>query len=370
MISRVADGCFWLTRYLERADTLARLLGVHHALHIDAGLPVERRWRPLVVVTGQEADFRARIGTDAFEDGEAVQHYLTWDAGHPASLYSAVRGARENARTVREIMSLEAWESVNGLWLWMRGPAARRLYQRDRNAFYEHLVQAAVLFHGVSHATMLHDEPFSFMKLGRAVERIGQTARILDVQNPDDTPAAGDASDTGRWLAILRSCCAFDPFFQRATRPLSLAAVTSFLLFDRSFPRSVLYNLDEARGLLATLRRDDPLGLPRRSRDALERLRGELLQMHVTDVEKRGLHATLTWIVDSTAALCDAIHDDYLDPPMAWLRHCVRAVESLDGAARRDAEADRRPPRTAPYAGGRAEGSPGASRLLPSTGAA
>lgn len=333
MISRVAEGCFWLTRYLERVDTLARLLDVHHVLHIDAGLPAERRWRPLVVVTGQEADFLARLGARAFERGETVQEYLTWDPDHPASLYSAVHGARENARTVREIMSLEAWEAINDLWLWMRGRESRRLYGRDRGAFYERLVRATVLFHGVAYATMLHDEPFTFMKLGRAVERTGQTARILDVHGqPEVVPATDAALETARCLAILRSCCAYDPFFRSTAQPLCREAVTRFLLFDVSFPRSVLYSLDEARSLLFDLRRGDPLGLPRRSRAALDRLRGELLQMNVADVEQRGLHNTLTWIVGATAELCDAIHDDYLDPPMAWLRHCVRVIESVDAA--------------------------------------
>jgi uncharacterized alpha-E superfamily protein len=329
VISRVADGCFWLTRYLERVDALARLLDVHHGLRIDAALPDERRWHPLVVATGQEADFVARIGAGSFTDGEAVEHYLTWDVDHPSSLSSAVRGARENARTVREIMSLEAWEAINDLWLWMRGRESQRLYQRNRSAFYEHLVQSTVLFHGVAYGTMLHAEPFSFMKLGRAVERVGQTARILDIQSENPVAPSEAGVDAAGWLATLRSCCAFDPFF-RCALPLSRRAVTRFLLFNREFPHSVLYGLDEVRLLLGTLRRDDPVGLPRRSRAVLERLRGELLQMDVTDVERHGLHQTLTWIVRETAHLCDAIHDDYLDPPMAWLRHCVRVIEFVD----------------------------------------
>ena len=336
MISRVADGCFWLTRYLERVDTLARLLAVHHALHIDAGPAGAERWRPLLRVTGQEADFVARAGAAFVDDGEAVQRHLTWDEDHPSSLLAAVRGARENARTVREIMSLETWEAVNDLWLWMRGRAARRLYERNRAAFYERLVQGTVLFHGVAHSTLLHDEPFAFMKLGRAVERAGQTARILDVRSERVGSGIEGPVEAAGWIATLRSCCAFDPFFRREVQPLSGTAVTRFLLFDRAFPRSVLYNLDEARGLLHALRRGDPVGLPRRSRLALERLRGELLQMDVADVEQRGLHATLRWVVQGTEQLCDAIRDDYLDPPMAWLRHCVRALESLE--TRPDAE--------------------------------
>jgi uncharacterized alpha-E superfamily protein len=329
MISRVAEGCFWLTRYLERVDSLARLLDVHHSLHIDDGLPIERRWRPLLSLTGQDADFAERIGTASLDDGEAVQSYLTWDADHPSSLYSAVRGARENARTVREIMSLEAWEAINDLWLWLQGRWARKDWERDRGAFYEHLIRATVLFHGVAYGTMLHDEPLSFMKLGRALERVGQTARILEAHADYEVSDAGGEADTSRWLTVLRSCCAFDPFFRHA-HVLERGAVARFLLFDRAFPRSVLYNLDEARGLLFALRRDDPLGLPRRSRGALERLRGELLQMDLADVERRGLPATLRWVADATDALCDAIHDDYLDPPTAWLRHCVRVIESLE----------------------------------------
>lgn len=334
MISRVAEGCFWLTRYLERVDSLARLMDVRHALHIDAGLSSAWRWRPLVALTGQEDDFRRRVGAELLDDGEAIQQYLTWDADHPSSLFSAARGARENARTVREIMSLEAWEAINDLWLWLQGSDSRRLYQRNRSGFYERMVQSTLLFHGVSHATMLHDEPFVFMELGRAVERAGVTASIVDVHRPaDGEEPAGDV-DAARWVALLRSCCAFDPFFRRCPDPLSGKAVTRFLLFDRSFPRSVLYNLDQARALLFAVRRNDPVGLPRRSRTALERLRGELLQMDLADVEQRGLHSTLSWIVGATERLCDTIHYDYLDPPNAWLRHCVGVLESLSAPLR------------------------------------
>lgn len=329
MISRVAEGCFWLTRYLERVDTLARLLDVHHTLHIDAGIPAASRWDPVRAITGQAEDFRARVGAKIREDGEDAQAYLTWNEEHPSSLFSAVRSARENARTVREIMSLEAWEAINDLWLWLRGREARRTYERNRSEFYEHLTRSAVLFHGVCYATMPHDEPFTFMKLGRAVERVGQIARTVDALGRFDTATSATA-DAACSLEILRSCCAFDPFFRTASQPLGRQAVTEFLLFDRSSPRSVLYNLDEARSLLFALRRGDPTGLPRRSRSALERMRGELLQMDSTDLRERGLHTTLDWVGEATDRLCQAIHDDYLDPPLAWMRHCVRAIESLE----------------------------------------
>jgi uncharacterized alpha-E superfamily protein len=336
MISRVAECCFWLARYLERVDSLARLLAVHHGLHIDAVASSQYRWRPLLRVTGQEQAYVERLGEDSLDDGEAIERYVTWDEENASSLLHAVAAARENARTVREVMSLEPWEAINDLWLWMNDEASRRLYDQNRSAFYEHLFRSTVLFHGLTHATMLHDEPFSFVKLGRAVERAGQTARILDAHSGRAPGTEGDAADAARWLATLRSCCAYDPFFRRSKHFLDQRSVTEFLLFDRDFPRSVLFSLDEARSLLFELRRDDPRGLPRRSTESLERIRGELLQMDMTDVRRRGFHRTLGWIIDATDKLCDAIHDDYLDPPEAWIRHCVRVLEKLGSATPAD----------------------------------
>lgn len=329
MISRVAESCFWLTRYLERVDTLARLLEVNQAFQLDADLPSAERWRPLVVTAGAEEAFVERIGADAIDDSEAVQFYLTWEEEEHSSIYSSLRWARENARTIRETMSVEMWESINDLWLWLTDRSAQRLYQNDRAAFYDHLCKQCMLFHGICYSTMLHEEPFVFMKLGRAVERSGQTARILDVKHHalGDAPGERETTvDAAQWLAILRSCSAFEPFFKRSAHVLSGPAVARFLIFDRPFPRSVLHNLDRTRGLLTRLRAEEPPGTRRRSWDLLERFRGQLIQMDIEDVVEWGVHKTLTWIVDTNAELCEAIHKDYLDPPVEALRHDVRAT--------------------------------------------
>jgi uncharacterized alpha-E superfamily protein len=342
MISRVADSCFWLTRHLERVDTLARLLDVYHAFQLDIDLPTSERWRPLVIVTGQEEDFRARVGDAHVDDGEAVQRYLTWDGEHACSLFASVRGARENARTIRESMSVETWEVVNDLWLWIRSRSAQALYARNRSAFYAHLGRQCTLFHGICHGTMLHEEPFVFMKLGRAVERIGQTARILDVKHHSlgITSSEHESTiDAAQWLAILRSCCAFDPFFKRPANTLSGPAVLGFLLFDRAFPHSVMHGLDQTAELLGPMRRTDPPGIRRRSWSLLDRFRGELRQMTMQDVQELGVHRVLTWIVDTTTALCSAIHDDYLDPPVDALRRLARVLEPTRRAAERSAVA-------------------------------
>lgn len=336
MISRVADSCFWTARHVERVDTLARLLEVNNTFQLDVPLHSADIWRPLVIVVGQEADFLERVGDAGFEDGEAVQEYLTWDPEHPSSIMASLRWARENARTVREVLSVEMWESINDAWLWMKGRSARRLYQRDRDEFYEHLSRQCMLFHGICYSTMLHEEPFLFMKLGRAVERVGQTARILDVKHHSlgDKPREDEtAADAAQWLAILRSCSAFDPFFKKAENVLGGPAVAGFLIFDRTFPRAVLHNLDRTHGLMLRLLEGDPPGMRRGSWDLLQRFRGTLLQMTPADVQKQGIHDVLTWIVDQAADLCMAIHDDYLDPPVDQLRDSARALRGPTGAA-------------------------------------
>jgi len=327
VISRVADSCFWTTRYLERVDTMARLLGVNAAFQLDAAGPEAGQWRPLVIVAGAEEDFVERLGADVIEDGDRVQEFLTWDREQPVSIYSSLRAARENARTIREVMSLEMWEQLNDLWLWINDRSTRKLYDRDADAFYDHLSKQAMLFHGIAYSTMLHEDPFVFMKLGRSVERVGQTARILDVKHhslgdtPDDRESTDDAA---AWLAILRSCSAFEPFFKRAANSLTGPNVLKFLLFEDSFPRSVAHNLARTGGLFSRLFVEDPHGRERRTWKVLQRFRSELSEMRIEDVLERGIHEVLTWVVETQAELAGAIHDDYLDPPIEALRRRVQ----------------------------------------------
>jgi uncharacterized alpha-E superfamily protein len=336
LISRVADSCFWMMRYLERVDTWSRMLEITSSFSLDVDLEGAGRWRPLIIVVGQEADFLERIGEDEIENGEVVQRYLVWDDRNPYSLFSSKRAARENARTIREVMSVEMWEAMNEGWLWLNSRSAKRLYDRERDAFYQRLRTQCMLFYGTCYSTMLHEDPYTFMTLGRAVERIGQTARLLDVRHHalhDREDGEASPVDALQWLAILRSCSAYEPFFKRASHVLSGSAVAQFMLFDRTFPRAILHNLDRVRGFLLRLRDPTDAYVRSPSWEALERMRGSLLQMDIDDVRRIGLHETLTWIVEETAHLCEAIHDEFLDPPLDMLR--ARVVRDGSQAAAR-----------------------------------
>jgi uncharacterized alpha-E superfamily protein len=319
MISRVAESCFWVNRYVERVESLARLLDVNAAFILDVELAAAERWRPLVIVTGEQASFNRTIGAESGEDGEIVQEYLTWNGENPSSIVSSLRGARENVRTTRETVSLEVWETLNDLWLWITSRAARTLYKRDRHAFYAHLRDRCLLFHGVCHNTMLHEEAFVFMRLGTALERAGQTARIVDVKYHSIGPTRADAelpAEAAEWLAILRSCAGVEAFFKRSTNVLGGQSIASFLLFDPAFPRSIRHNTARAGNFLRLIRPSEPPEVGRRSAALLGAFRRELDELDIDAVMARGIHDTMTWVVNTVADICTGVHEDYFDPPI------------------------------------------------------
>jgi uncharacterized alpha-E superfamily protein len=314
VISRVAESCFWLNRYVERVEVLARMLDVNQAFQLDADLPETERWRPLVVVMGEEDSFLEVTPPERVDDAETVQDFLTWAEGNSTSLLSSLRAARENARTIRETISLEMWETLNDLWVWMGERATRRLHRSDRHAFYRRLRDQCLLFHGVAQATMLHEDPFEFMRLGTALERAGLTARVLDVKHhsvgPTDETLESPV-ETAQWLATLRFCSGIEPFLKRQDQALSGRSVARFLIFDPAFPRSVVHNLDRARNFLNLVR---PPGRELRAATLLAETLDLMAKMTIETVLAEGLHDVLTWIVDTTAEICDAVRTDFFDP--------------------------------------------------------
>ncbi len=323
MISRVAESCFWLHRYMERAENAARLLEVNLSFVLDASVPSHERWRPFIVVCGEEERFLEFHGEEAIEDGEMVQEYLTWDERNPVAIQSSLRWARENARTIRETISDEMWETLNAAWLWIGGRSARRLFQRDRWAFYVKVKETCQLFHGICHNTVLHEEPFDFMRLGMLLERAGQTARILDVKHHAFGPTLGEvetAVEAAQWLAILRNCGANESFFKRSSESVTGPAVAGFLLLENAFPRSVLHCLDRAWNFLQRIRHSDDAEVGEESATLLRALRDRLRNLSIETILQEGeIHEELTRVVDGTSDVCRAIHADYFDPKVPEL---------------------------------------------------
>lgn len=325
MISRVADHCFWLGRYLERAEANARLLVVTLNMALDGELTERQCWLPVLVVSGEAPAFSARFGEAATGDGERVQEHLVWDPENLSSLRCSVAFARDNARSVREVVSLELWETLNELHLWLASSEARELYDRERFAFYRHVRRELQLSWGFVHATMLHDDGLDFIRLGRLLEGVSQTARTLDVHHHAMTTAIAGTADlrrrhpvieTGLWLSVLKSLSAFEPFMKRARGMVTGRAVAEFLMFEERFPRSLRYGVRHARSRLGAIRPPGHDALPGRgSQERLAALDAWLAteaELHLGAAEQVDPHELLTHVVDETSAICELLGRELL----------------------------------------------------------
>jgi len=281
---------------------------------LDTVLPRARAWRPLLIVEGEGPTFEARFGEQASGDGEAVQRYLTWDQDCAVSILSSLRLARENARTIRETISLEMWNALNAFWLWTCDDASRELYDEQRQSFYEEVSNRCHLFEGISHNTMLHEEPFDFMKLGVNLERAGQTARILDLQHHALSGGASlptEAVGAAEWIAILRTRAAYEPFFKKLRGTLDGPAVAEFLLLEPAFPGSVRHALTRARNFLGRIRPSEAPEIGGESAELLEGLHAYIERLDVDRALEDGIHEALTYIVDGIADVSRAVGQDY-----------------------------------------------------------
>jgi len=208
MLSRVADSIYWMSRYVERAENVARFIEVNLQLMLDAPAGETQQWEPLVNTTGDWEAFGKRYGEPTQNN---VVQFLTFDAANPNSIVSAVRAARENARSIREIISSEMWLQLNKFYLMVTAAARNSAAEANPHEFFDEVKTASHLFNGIAEATMSHGEPWHFFHMGRMLERADKTSRILDVKyfillrSVEDV---GTAYDDLQWAAVLRSASA------------------------------------------------------------------------------------------------------------------------------------------------------------------
>ena len=312
MISRVADHCFWLGRYLERVESTARVLGVTRNLALDVGLNPRHVWLPVIIVSGEQERYAA-AGQGRADDGERIQDYMTWDEQNPSSIVRSLAAARDNARSIREVVSLETWEALNALYLWVGSPRARAEWREDRHAFYRRIRTSMQSLQGIVRGTMLFDDAMHFMLLGTMLERTGQTSRILDVHHHAfQALGTHEVIETALWLALLRACSGFEPFMKVHRGRVSPAAVARFLVVDPIFPRSVRFSLRAAVSRFERIRPPAEIDLPgERSGERLRALAGWVAALE-KDFDVAGLHELLTHVVDETAAIAGVIGTELL----------------------------------------------------------
>ncbi len=289
MLSRVADSIFWMSRYIERAENVARFVDVNLHLTLELGAASVNQWEPLVFTTGDHLKFTEQHGPP---NQQNVIHFLTFDVKNPNSILSCLQTARENARTVREMISSAMWEELNKFYLMVRSEAAGRQALEAPFDFFNQIKLSSHLMQGVTDATMSHGEPWHFGRMGRLLERADKTSRILDVKYFVLLPSVSEVGtplDTIQWSALLESATALE-MYRKTYGRITPSNVAEFLILDREFPRAMHFCLLKAEeSLLAiTGSRHGTFRTP--AEQQLGRLRAELDYARIAEIINAGLH--------------------------------------------------------------------------------
>ncbi len=291
MLSRVADSFYWMNRYIERAENVARFVDVNLNLMLDLPSSTPQQWQPLVMTTGDLPLFESRYGE--MNPDNAIQ-FLAFDENYPNSIVSCIRRARENARSIREIISSEMWEEINLFYMMLQEAEKSHTFATLPNLFSE-IKQASHRFAGVMNATMSHNEGWHFGQMGRLLERGDKTARILDVKYFFLLPSldwVGTPLDQLQWIALLKSASAYE-MYRKCQHRITPSCVAEFLILDREFPRSIYFCLMQAEFSLCQIAGTTPGTWRNSAERALGRTCAELGYLTIEEITELGLHEFL-----------------------------------------------------------------------------
>ena len=319
MLSRVAASLYWMSRYLERSENIARLLDVNLQLLLDFGRvsseALKEHWVPVLRAAGEEELFFQLYET---ADSNSVVEFLTFRTENTNSIISCINAARENARQVRDQISLEMWEVLNDAYLFLKDADARAVLDSGANAFFDRVKGISHLFQGLTDSTFSRNEGYEFIQFGKFLERADKTSRILDIKYHMLLPKVtdvGGAVDTAQWQAVLRSTSALEAyrrFYVAETVPWK---VVVFLVFSDSFPRSIVYCAEQVGAFVHRIT-DTP---PGQYRTEGERRYGKFLQqLRFTtsdEVLREGLHQFLERVQKEMLAISDHMFDTFMYHP-------------------------------------------------------
>ena len=320
MLSRDADSVYWMSRYVERAEHVARILLVNTNLLMDVGELApdlqEKQWQSVIHIMRSpplpEATTRLAPGEDtAISLGSTtahrVAHHMAFNADNPNSLYTCVARARENARGIRETISHEMWECLNTLYWTLRDAPAR--FDESPEDFYRQVMTGSMLFQGLTDQTLQHDQRWHFTQLGKYLERIDVTARVLGIRYALLKTAEHKLETPIRnihWTSLLRSCGTIEAYRRMHIGDMDPVRVATFLLLEENFPRSVRFCVTQAHAAAAAIRAEvNPRGIDPAER-ALGRLKIQLEYAEAGEIVRPGV-----------PQYCDRIQNDVAEAAMA-----------------------------------------------------
>ncbi len=310
MLSRVAESIYWMARYVERAENTARFVEVTLNLVLDQPMGVDEPWRPLINATGDDEIFNKSYGV---ADAETVMRFMAFDREYSNSIISALRIARENARSVRESLSSEAFEQINTLYHFVNSAAKSEQTLDSPTEFFDSIRRHCHLLTGILDATMSHDTGWHFANVGRLIERADKTSRILDVKYFTLLPtvdSVGTAIDDLQWSTLLFSLSGFEAY-RRQHHVILTDKVVEFFLLHTEFPRSVRFCVDNAETSLLAITGGTKDSRHLVATDQLAALRERLAFTDATSILKYGLHQFVDSIQGDLNEIGDAITESY-----------------------------------------------------------
>ena len=247
MLSRVASNVYWLGRYLERAENTARIMNVNSNLLLDLPKSIRLGWEPILdIITTSELFYE----TYKQADEASVARFIIADKNNPGSILNSLHFARENARTIREIIPREAWEQINSMYLLAKESQANSLNRRHRYAYLNKIILMNQSITGILAGTMNHDEGYDFLRLGRNLERADMTTRIIDVRSASLLPDVEDRQapfENIQWMSVLKSLTGYQMYRREMRLRIKRQDVLQFLFYAyRKTPNGELKSIADS----------------------------------------------------------------------------------------------------------------------------
>jgi len=310
MLSRTADHLFWMSRYIERAENLARLLDVTWQMSL-VPQPLEainQSWNAIIALNSLDEAYAKKYST---VNGENVLKFMVSDPDNSASIHSCLRLARENAHAVRGTLTTEMWETLNSTWLEAREKTFDQLFHAGIGDYFEWVKMRSSLSRGTTLGTLLQDEAYHFIRLGTLLERADNTARILDVKYHVLRPNGDEgATDFYEWGALLRSVSAFEVYRKVYRDVITPERVAELLIFNKDMPRSLQFCLNSVIKNLELIANSNSGETQRQG----GMLHAQLRYGRIEDILEHGLHEWLSDFMDRIYMLGNGISKDFLVP--------------------------------------------------------
>jgi uncharacterized alpha-E superfamily protein len=294
LLARYAESIFWMARYMERAENLARILDVHETFSRDS--QGGKNWLSIVQINADELRFRQHY---AAATAENVLWFYVLDTKNPTSIISAVRAARENARMLRPLISTEMWSQINVFHNNLATLRSKDLALHNLTRLCASVKEACQAHTGIVEGTFYRDQGWYFYQLGKSIERADQTTRLLDIKYHSLLPTpehVGSPLDLSQWNAVLRSAAGYHAFRRVYPRGMTPPAVAGFILYNESFPRSVQTCVRQMDGLLVRLKSRYMLRGGNRAMERVDEIQAALQSQTIDQVIGHGLHEFLDWL--------------------------------------------------------------------------